>query len=64
MEPDLQIDQHIDVKHHFIAQCTENGTIKLVWVPTTHNVADILTKPLAEQKFIPFWLNLLGLPPQ
>jgi hypothetical protein len=56
--------KHIDVKHHFITQCTGNGTIKLVWVPTQYNVADILTKPLSEQKFIPFCSTLLGQSPE
>jgi hypothetical protein len=36
--------RHIDIKHYFIQQQIEEGKIKLAYVQTQDNVADILTK--------------------
>ena len=38
--------KHIDVRYHFIHEHIAAGSFKPSWVPTRHNVADILTKPL------------------
>lgn len=38
--------KHIDVHLHFIRNLAENGTICVKYVPTEHNDADILTKPV------------------
>ena len=38
--------KHIDVHYHFIHEHIAVGSFKPSWVPTWHNVADILTKPL------------------
>ena len=43
--------KHIDIRHHFIRESVENGTIQIKWVPTEKMVADLLTKPLSPQKF-------------
>ena len=42
--------KHIDVKFHFIREASQQGLIRLVYIPTTDMVADILTKPLARDK--------------
>lgn len=36
--------KHIDTRHHFIRQAVSSGLIRLVYVNTKDNVADILTK--------------------
>ncbi|GJR91738.1 retrovirus-related pol polyprotein from transposon TNT 1-94 [Tanacetum coccineum] len=43
--------KHIDIKHHFIRDHILKGDIKLHFVPTNLQLADIFTKPLAEPSF-------------
>lgn len=38
--------KHIDTRHHFIRDLVNKKTIKLHYVPTELNTADLLTKPL------------------
>ena len=38
--------KHVDVRHHFIYDETATGTIGVTWIPTTEQLADILTKSL------------------
>lgn len=40
--------KHIDVKHHYVNALYEDGTIKFVYCPTEHMLADMMTKPLKE----------------
>src|SRR5450432_4798098 len=42
--------KHIDVRYHFIRECSQDGLIKLAYIPTTEMVADILTKALPQVK--------------
>ncbi|CAA9998103.1 unnamed protein product, partial [Nesidiocoris tenuis] len=42
--------KHIDIRHHFVRNCVENGSVKLTYTPTTEMPADILTKPLPVNK--------------
>jgi len=44
--------KHIDVKWHYIRECTENRHIAVSYVPSKDNVADILTKPLPGPQFL------------
>ncbi|HVX00915.1 MAG TPA: reverse transcriptase domain-containing protein, partial [Candidatus Babeliaceae bacterium] len=44
--------KHIDIRHHFIREAVERGTIVLEWVTTEQQLADILTKPLPTATFI------------
>ena len=39
--------KHIDIKYHFIHDEVSSGRVQLQWIPTTEQLADILTKPLA-----------------
>jgi len=41
-----QRTKHIDIRHHFIRDHVRNGDMKITWVPTSQQTADILTKPL------------------
>lgn len=43
--------KHIDIRYHFIRECLQNGDIKLEHVKTELQLADMLTKPLARQRF-------------
>jgi len=38
--------KHIDLKYHFIRDCVEAKKVELEFVPTEHQLADMLTKPL------------------
>jgi hypothetical protein len=42
--------KHIDTKYHCIQDWKEKGLIDIEYVPTEHNVADMLTKPLGRIK--------------
>jgi hypothetical protein len=43
--------KHVDVKYHFVTETVERGDVKLRWVPTTQQQADIFTKALAAPVF-------------
>ena len=45
--------KHIQIKWHAIKDCVARKQIKVNWVSTTEQLADILTKPLGEQVFTP-----------
>jgi len=38
--------KHIDIKYHFIHDEVKSGRVRLQWIPTAQQVADILTKAL------------------
>lgn len=44
--------KHIDIKMHFIKDIVSKGLIKVNYVPTDENVADIFTKALCSEKFV------------
>ncbi|UYV76893.1 hypothetical protein LAZ67_14002313 [Cordylochernes scorpioides] len=44
--------KHIDVKYHFVKDQAQK--FNLIYCPTEHQIADILTKPLARPKFDKF----------
>ena len=41
----------IELKYHFIRDCVETKKIELEFVPTEHQLADMLTKPLGRVRF-------------
>ena len=43
--------KHIDARHHFIRDCIEEGLIKLKYVRTEDQLADLFTKSLGRVKF-------------
>ena len=38
------MSKNLDIKVHFISHYVENGTIRIVYVKTDRNLADIFTK--------------------
>jgi hypothetical protein len=54
--------KHIDIKYHYIKEKCEDKTIKLAWIPSDQNQADLFTKPLTTQKFCPFRDQIMGQP--
>ena len=52
--------KHIDLHYHFICEAVEDRKINVKYIPTSENVADIFTKPLAKPKFVRF-VETLGL---
>jgi hypothetical protein len=44
--------KHIDIKHHFIRDLVKNKEIKLEWISTTDQLADIFTKALGINTFM------------
>lgn len=39
--------KHIDIRHHYIRELIESGSVALEQVPSTDNAADLFTKPLS-----------------
>ncbi|GJY13587.1 retrovirus-related pol polyprotein from transposon TNT 1-94, partial [Tanacetum coccineum] len=48
---DIIYEKHIDIRYHFIRDHILNEDIKLHFVPTQYQLADIFTKPLNEPSF-------------
>lgn len=38
--------KHINIRHHYVRERVEKGDIEVTHIPSTENIADILTKPL------------------
>ncbi|GJV81907.1 retrovirus-related pol polyprotein from transposon TNT 1-94 [Tanacetum coccineum] len=51
---------HIDIKFYFIKEHVENGVIKLYFVNTEYQLADIFTKALTRER-VEFLINKLGM---
>ena len=52
--------KHIDIKYHHIRECVTEKRVALHSIPTTEQIADIMTKCLSYDKFKKF-RNLLGI---
>ncbi|GKE90687.1 hypothetical protein Tco_1571782 [Tanacetum coccineum] len=52
--------KHIDIRFHFIKEHDENEVIKLYFVNTEHQLADIFTKALSRDR-IEFLINKMGM---
>lgn len=46
--------KYIEIHYHFVNECYEKGTIKIIKVDSENNIADILTKALGRNKFEKF----------
>jgi hypothetical protein len=52
--------KHIEIRYHFIRDYVHKRSVKLQYVPTGEQIADILTKPLVKGKFVYFRDKLGG----
>jgi hypothetical protein len=43
--------KHIDIRHHWLQEKVSNNEVLFQWIPSEEMVADILTKPLARDRF-------------
>ena len=43
--------KHIPIKYHFLREQVTNQAIQVQYIPTTEQIADIFTKPLAKTPF-------------
>jgi hypothetical protein len=43
--------KHIDIRYHFLSDHQQSGDIKIAYVNTKNQLADIFTKPLDEKTF-------------
>jgi len=57
-----QSTRHVRLRHHFIREQVEDGSVQLQWVPTARQLADVLTKALHGQAFAQ-WRDRLVSPP-
>jgi hypothetical protein len=46
--------KHIEIKYHYIRDMVQRGVVKLQYVATDEQIADVLTKPLSIVKFVYF----------
>ena len=54
--------KHIGLRHHYLRERVEDGTISLLHIPSTNNLADLFTKPLPRDQFQKL-RSLLGVNP-
>ena len=55
-----QRSKHIDIRYHFVRNEVQNNTLKLEYVPTADNVADVFTKSMAKPRLGRFIDTLMG----
>ncbi len=52
--------KHIDIKYHFVRERVVSGEIKLKYVTTEHQLADLLTKGLAGPRTVMLRNRIMG----
>ena len=55
-----QRTKHIDVKYHFVRDGISDGKLKLLYVPSENNLADLFTKPVAKPNNCKFKSMIMG----
>ena len=43
--------KHVDTRYHFVREYIDNGTLKIIYVQSQNNDADVMTKNLPEKDF-------------
>jgi hypothetical protein len=54
--------KHIEIKYYYIRDMVQRGAVRLQFVTTEDQVADVFTKPLSRMKF-EYFRNKLGVVP-
>jgi hypothetical protein len=52
--------KHINIIYHHFQEYVRDGSIQIFSVPTSKQLADICTKPLAQNLFLPFHKAIMG----
>lgn len=52
--------KHINVKYHWIREHVQNGTVRIVWIETSKQQADVFTKALGPDQFKKLRDSVLG----
>lgn len=50
--------KHVEIDHHFIREKVLDGTIQVNFVPSSKQIADVLTKPITSKQFALFHTTL------
>ena len=53
--------KHIDIKHHFVRDAVKDKQVKIDWISTSEQVADVLTKALDKNQFVKLRDDELGM---
>ena len=48
---DFNRTKHMDVRFHWLREAIASGAIRMEYVPSLENAADMFTKPLDQEKF-------------
>ena len=43
--------KHIDIRHHYVRECILGGEVKVNWLPSNRQLADVFTKGLTRNTF-------------
>ena len=43
--------KHIEIRYHFVRERVQDGSLKLVYIPSSENIADVLTKSTRKHTF-------------
>ena len=54
--------KHIDIRYHFVRTMVQENKVQLVYCPSYHQAADILTKGVDALSFFSHRATLMGLP--
>jgi hypothetical protein len=46
--------KHVDMRYHYIRDMVKRGAVRLQYISTDEQIADVLTKPLSSTKFVYF----------
>ena len=46
--------KHVEMKYHYVPEMVQRRAVELRYVPTDEQIADVLTKPLGQGKFVYF----------
>ena len=50
--------KHVEMKYHYVREMVQRRAVELRYVPMDEQIADVLTKPLGQGKFVYFWDKL------